>query len=86
MRKIDFGRMLTREVQLEQDRRLALAAALIAAETELTASDWQVIRGAEGGTAMAPELREARTATRARSSRLRDDLAALPQPPQPGEI
>lgn len=78
MSNIDFSRMLTHETRLVGAHRERLEAELATAEADLAASDWQVIRAAEGGPAMAPGLRDARAAARATISRLRADLAALP--------
>jgi hypothetical protein len=77
MHKIDFSRMQTRDARLLRDQRLALETALAAAEATIAASDWQVIRAAEGGPTLPPDLREARSTARATISRLRAELAAL---------
>lgn len=77
MRKIDFSKMQSLEDRRTEDNRVTLETELATAMAALAASDWQVIREAEGGPAMDPDLRESRVVARATISRLRADLAAL---------
>ncbi|NEX47746.1 hypothetical protein [Pseudotabrizicola algicola] len=77
MSKIDFSRIITRSAREAEDECRRLQAELVQAEADLAATDWQVIREAEGGPAMDPALRAARAEARANISRLREAILAL---------
>lgn len=77
MGKIDFTRMIPRTAHAAEKGRLTREADLAQAMADLAATDWLVIRAAEGGAAMAPKDRAARAKARDTISRLRAELAAL---------
>lgn len=81
MTTIDFSRMITPADRAAVARRQQIGTALAEAEATLAATDWRVIRQAEGGAALTPAERATREAARATISRLRDELATL-NPPQ----
>ena len=78
MKTIDFSRMITPADRAALARRQQIETALAEADAALVTTDWQVIRQAEGGTALTPAERAVRKEARATISRLRDDLASLP--------
>jgi hypothetical protein len=81
MSKIDFSRMITFEERKTEERRQAASLEIVEASAVLGATDWQVIREAEGGNPMTEDIRESRAKARDLISRLRAELATLPPEP-----
>jgi len=72
---IDLSRIVTAKAKAARAARAMLRNEMKAAETELAASDWRVIRAAETGIELSKEDRSARQALRDRISALREKIA-----------
>lgn len=78
MSNIDFSQMQTPELLSALGKRREIENSISRLLAKLAETDWLVIREAESGELINPEVREERKLARAEVSRLRAELETLP--------